>query len=86
MARGGIRRNISSGFGQAHAPVLPLAVPDGVVQVDGEWYFDDRTPGHGVATLGFDADDGTHAVAALAPPVAPVPPAEERNRILDWFR
>ena len=68
------------------APVLPLAVPDGVVQVDGEWYFDDRTPGHGVATLGFDADDGTHAVAALAPPVAPVPPAEERNRILDWFR
>ncbi|MDP9899678.1 penicillin-binding protein 1A [Variovorax ginsengisoli] len=67
-------------------PVAPLAVPDGVVQIDGEWYFDDRTPGHGVATLGFDDAHDAQAVATLPPAVAPMPPAEERSRILDWFR
>ena len=69
-------------------PVTHPAQPEGVVSIDGEWYFDDFTPGHNVASLGLESSD------TLPPPVeqltgAPVgapPPPEERNRILDFFR
>jgi penicillin-binding protein 1A len=69
-------------------PVTRPAQPEGVVSIDGEWYFDDFTPGHNVASLGLENSD------TLPPPVeqltgAPVgapPPPEERNRILDFFR
>ncbi|WP_418118591.1 penicillin-binding protein 1A [Variovorax sp. 350MFTsu5.1] len=69
-------------------PVTLPAQPAGVVSIDGEWYFDDFTPGHNVASLGLESSD------TLPPPVeqltgAPVgapPPPEERNRILDFFR
>ncbi|MET3494024.1 penicillin-binding protein 1A [Variovorax boronicumulans] len=69
-------------------PVTQPSEPAGVVNIDGEWYFDDFTPGHNVASLGLDN------VEALPPPVeeltgAPIgapPPPEERNRILDFFR
>ena len=69
-------------------PVTHPAQPEGVVSIDGEWYFDDFTPGHNVASLGLENSD------TLPPPVeqltgAPVgapPPPEERNRILDFFR
>jgi penicillin-binding protein 1A len=83
-------------------PVVANTPPDGVANVDGNWYYDDYTPGHGVASLGLDASatvPGTTPSAepmAVTPgepvaPVAPAPPvepprAEERNRILDWFR
>jgi penicillin-binding protein 1A len=66
-------------------PVKLPAAPDGVVQVDGEWYFDDYAPGRGVASLGFDAQEG--AVEDLAGvPVSPPAQPEERNRILDFFK
>jgi len=69
-------------------PVTHPAQPEGVVSIDGEWYFDDFTPGHNVASLGLESSD------TMPPPVeqltgAPVgapPPPEERNRILDFFR
>jgi penicillin-binding protein 1A len=69
-------------------PVTHPAQPEGVVSIDGEWYFDDFTPGHNVASLGLENSD------TLPPPVeqltgAPVgapPPPEERSRILDFFR
>lgn len=56
-------------------PVVDLAVPEGVVNINGEWYFEEFTPGHGVTSLGMDD------VAPVAPP-----PAEERRGILDLFR
>ena len=52
----------------------------------GEWYFDDFTPGHGIASLGLEGGDVEQADVLAAPPVAAVAPVEERNRILDWFR
>ncbi|RZL85959.1 MAG: penicillin-binding protein, partial [Variovorax sp.] len=67
-------------------PVAKLTPPDGVAQVDGEWYFDDFTPGHGIASLGLEGGDVEQADVLAAPPVAAVAPVEERNRILDWFR
>ncbi|MEJ8821972.1 penicillin-binding protein 1A [Variovorax humicola] len=77
--------------------VAALTPPEGVANVDGSWYFDDFTPGHGVASLGLDAvavptppaEQMAVTPAAPAAPVeqvAPVPRPEERNRILDWFR
>ncbi|WP_256354235.1 penicillin-binding protein 1A [Variovorax sp. dw_308] len=80
-------------------PVAALTAPEGVANVDGNWYFDDFTPGHGVASLGLDAATPTPpAEQQVGGPSSPVPvtvapaPAEtpahpeERNRILDWFR
>jgi penicillin-binding protein 1A len=87
---GSLSLPIWTGYMQAAlkgVPVAALKAPDGVQQVDGEWYFDDYAPGHGVASLGLDpalaplpAEDLAGAQVAL--PAAPA----ERNRILDFFR
>ena len=67
-------------------PVAELPPPSGVVNVGGEWYFDDYAPGRGVASLGLDTAPVVPAEALTGAPVAPTPPPEERNRILDLFR
>jgi penicillin-binding protein 1A len=67
-------------------PVSELPPPSGVVNVGGEWYFDDYAPGRGVASLGLDTAPVVPAEALTGAPVAPTPPPEERNRILDLFR
>ncbi len=67
-------------------PVAELPPPAGVVNVGGEWYFDDYAPGRGVASLGLDTAPVLPAEALTGVPVAPTPPPEERNRILDLFR
>jgi penicillin-binding protein 1A len=75
-------------------PVSKIAEPPGVANIDGEWYFDDFTPGHSVASLGVESEappvpaeelTGVPPVAA-PPPLGPPPQPEERNRILDFFR
>jgi len=69
-------------------PVAELPPPAGVVQVGGEWYFDDYTPGRAVSTLGVEAA----APATADPNASPAGSGgggggtEERNRILDMFR
>jgi penicillin-binding protein 1A len=67
-------------------PVAELPAPSGVVNVGGEWYFDDYAPGRSVASLGLDAAPAAPAEALSGVPVSPPPPSEERNRILDLFR
>jgi len=68
-------------------PVAELNTPpSGVVNVGGEWYYDDYAPGRGVATLGVEAGPTPPAEAISGVPVSPAPPPEERNRILDLFR
>ena len=71
-------------------PVAEVAAPaSGVVNVGGEWYFDDYAPGRGVAALGVDTSPapGTESSAnGSAPAAETAPPPEERNRILDLFR
>ncbi|TSD53898.1 penicillin-binding protein 1A [Variovorax sp. KBS0712] len=69
-------------------PVTLPAEPPGVVSIDGEWYFDDFTPGHNVASLGLEsAEQPIQPVEVLTgAPVGAPPPPEERNRILDFFR
>ena len=67
-------------------PVAETPVPAGVVNVGGEWYYDDYAPGRGVASLGIESGPPVPAEAMVGAPVSPTPPPEERNRILDLFR
>ncbi|MDM0036657.1 penicillin-binding protein 1A [Variovorax sp. J22P271] len=87
---GSLSLPIWTGYMQAAlkgVPVAALKAPDGVLQVDGEWYFDDYAPGHGVASLGLDPALAPLPAEDLAPAqVAPPAPPAERNRILDFFR
>ncbi len=69
-------------------PVTLPTPPEGVVNIEGEWYFDDYTPGRSVAALAGDSGSTAPPPAeTLAPPSVGAPPLpEERNRILDMFR
>jgi penicillin-binding protein 1A len=62
----------------AHAlkgvPVRELTAPEGVVQVDGDWSFEEFSHGGGVQSLG------------LEDVLPPAPTKEERSSILDLFR
>jgi len=71
-------------------PVAEVTPPSsGVVNVGGEWYFDDYAPGRGVASLGVEAAPApatTDPSATNGTPSSAPPPPEERNKILDLFR
>jgi penicillin-binding protein 1A len=60
-----------------NVPITEPAAPEGVVNVGGEWYFDEFAKGAGVASMGLD--DGT-----ITP--APLPAADEKKKIMDLFR
>ena len=64
-------------------PVMEPTVPPGVVNVGGEWFYEEYARNSGVGSVGLDA--GRSAAPAAGAPQAP-PAAEERNRILDLFR
>lgn len=61
-------------------PEASLVPPPGVTQVGGEWYFDEFTPGRGIASIGLEE------VPAAAAPDTPAVDATERKNILDLFR
>lgn len=63
-------------------PVAEPTVPPGVVNVSGEWFYEEYARNAGVASVGME--DPTAAVPGVAP--AAPPPSEERNKILDLFR
>ncbi|QIL73430.1 penicillin-binding protein 1A [Diaphorobacter sp. HDW4B] len=63
-------------------PVSEPTVPPGVVNVGGEWYYEEYARSGGVSSLGVD---NSSAGASSTAPSAP-PPSEERNKILDLFR
>ena len=65
-------------------PVAETAVPPGVVNVGGEWFYEEYARNAGVANLGLG--DGGAATGGSAPGQVTAPAPEERNRILDLFR
>ena len=83
-------------------PVAKSKPPEGVAMIDGEWYYDDFTPGRAVASLGMDSAPAATSGQMVAPGTVPgfggsvpaeaaviaPPPADsqKRNRILDFFR
>ena len=77
-----------------NVPVSEMPVPEGVVNVGGEWYYDEYTKGAGVSSVGLQ--DPAAAAQQAAPPGTPpgtpgtpisvLPPADEKKRILDLFK
>ena len=63
-------------------PVMEATVPPGVVNVGGEWFYEEYARNAGVSSVGLEDRTGSSPATA---PQAP-PPTEERNRILDLFR
>ena len=61
-------------------PISEPPVPEGVVHVSGDWMYDEYAKGGGISSLGAGNDSSGKSSNA------PLPPAEERNRILDLFR
>ena len=57
-------------------PVQEPAPPEGLVNLNGEWYYEEYARGSGVSSLGLEDK----------PPAAPMPTEEERKSILDLFR
>ena len=57
-------------------PVTDLPVPPDVVQIGGEWYYEEFARGNGVTSLGVD---GRAPEPAPAPVGTPVAPAEDRR-------
>jgi len=62
-----------------NVPVAELTVPEGVVNVGGEWFFEEFNHQTGITTLGVEQDGGT-------PQIIPMPQDEEKKRILDLFK
>ena len=60
-------------------PVTEPDVPAGVVNIDGEWFYDEYTNTTGITTLGVESE-------GIAPQVIPMPYEEEKKKILDLFR
>jgi len=63
-------------------PVMEATVPPGVVNVGGEWFYEEYSRNAGVANVGVENRPTPSSTVA---PQAP-PPPEERGRILDLFR
>jgi penicillin-binding protein 1A len=59
-------------------PVAEASAPEGVINVGGEWYYDEYSKNEGVIGLGFDS--------APEENVLTLPPAEEKKKILDLFK
>ena len=74
-------------------PVSEPTAPEGVLNIGGEWYYDEYAKGAGVSSVGMQ-DPAANAAQAGAPgaPGAPgagisvLPPADEKKRILDLFK
>lgn len=60
-------------------PVTEPDVPAGVVNIDGEWFYDAYTNTTGITTLGVESEGN-------APQVIPMPYEEEKKKILDLFK
>ena len=62
-----------------NVPITEIPVPEGVIQVGGDWAYDEYANGAGVRSLGNgDASQGGATNV--------MPPADEKSRILDLFK
>jgi penicillin-binding protein 1A len=76
------------GYALKGVPVTEYPVPEGVVNVGGEWYYDEYAKGAGVSSVGLQdpaaATPGQPAVPGG--PISVLPPIDEKKRILDLFK
>ncbi len=66
-------------------PVRESSAPEGVLNVGGEWYYDEYVKGAGVSRVGLDKDEKP-APGSAGPPPRSAEDERERRRILDIFR
>ncbi|MDD3936535.1 penicillin-binding protein 1A [Rhodoferax sp.] len=64
-----------------NVPVMESTVPEGVVNVGGEWFYDEYAGVAGVTSLGLNKGANPNQ-----PHVMPMPAADEKRKILDLFR
>ncbi len=64
-----------------NTPVMESAVPEGVVNLGGEWFYDEYAGPAGVSSLGL-----TDLADLAQPQIIPMPAADEKRKILDLFR
>lgn len=88
---GGLSLPVWITFMQSALSKVPLTeptVPAGVVNVGGEWYYDEFARGSGISTLGIESTLAPTGEATPHPGTFPIgpPPTDERSRILDFFK
>jgi penicillin-binding protein 1A len=69
-------------FALRNVPVSEPEPPEGVVNSGGEWFYDEYVRSTGVTTLGLDGDGN----ASDAEQTIPMPPEDEKKKILDLFK
>ncbi|HSV53999.1 MAG TPA: penicillin-binding protein 1A [Burkholderiaceae bacterium] len=67
-------------------PIFEYPVPSGLVNVGGEWYFEEFARGSGVSSVGLAEDKSLQNSDGQPPNPQPLPPADEKRSILDLFR
>jgi penicillin-binding protein 1A len=65
-------------------PITEPSAPEGVVNVGGEWYYDEYVKSGGVTSLGLTDKDSTPENPGSE--TQALPPADEKKRILDLFK
>jgi penicillin-binding protein 1A len=66
-------------------PVTEYLPPEGVVNVGGEWFYDEYVRNGGVSSVGMEEPTANAGSEPASTPQA-LPPADEKKRILDLFR
>jgi penicillin-binding protein 1A len=73
-------------------PVTQYEPPEGVVNINGEWYYDEYAKGAGISSVGIQQDpeafgtDPSSMPPAVGGGIQGLPPSEEKKRILDLFK
>ena len=72
-------------------PVTEYPAPEGVVNMGGEWYYNEYARGAGVSSVGVQQDPAAASgeqsdPAALGGAIGVLPPSDEKKRILDLFK
>jgi penicillin-binding protein 1A len=69
-------------------PVTEYPAPEGVVNVNGEWYYNEYAKGSGVSSLGAQDAAAANAGQQAGPggAIQVLPPSDEKKRILDLFK
>ena len=71
-------------------PVTELPVPPGVLNLGGEWYYEEYARGAGVRSVGIrdaaPAKTDSDSQSSPSEPISVPPPVDERKRILDLFK
>ncbi|ABM35990.1 penicillin-binding protein 1A [Polaromonas naphthalenivorans] len=70
-------------------PVTEYPPPEGVVNLNGEWYYDEYAKGAGISSVGMQPDAGASSTETAPGPAGGIqvlPPSDEKKRILDLFK